>query len=199
MNLLLYMWSFHKMQDCPQFWPDEGTETYGPFSVSLMEKESTTDFQIRELKLVYTKRVSYFTQSLCHCTYKTNLNSFLICCIWNQNRIIFTFMRSNFLHTFMFYFNTVLFGFEGIFFVTSDDFTCNSGRRLIFPLFECLFWMQEGGRCIFVICGDRNFVSSFSLYIIFLWHLVSSEKVKLWVETCTVAQHVLFYMYFWHL
>ncbi|XP_072047180.1 uncharacterized protein [Amphiura filiformis] len=43
-------------EDCPQYWPDEGTSEYGPFSVSLMEKESMTDFEMKTLRLVYTKR-----------------------------------------------------------------------------------------------------------------------------------------------
>ncbi|XP_072024594.1 uncharacterized protein [Amphiura filiformis] len=46
----------HEEEDCPQYWPDEGTSEYGPFSVSLMEKESTQDFKIKTLRLVYTKR-----------------------------------------------------------------------------------------------------------------------------------------------
>ena len=51
------MFILFTFQDCPQFWPDAGTNEYGPFTVSLMGKESTPDFEMRQLQLVYTKRV----------------------------------------------------------------------------------------------------------------------------------------------
>ncbi|XP_072047327.1 receptor-type tyrosine-protein phosphatase kappa-like [Amphiura filiformis] len=58
-------------ENCPQFWPNAGTNEYGPFTVSLMAKESTPDFEIRSLQLVYTKRDVKSPISVCHFQYTT--------------------------------------------------------------------------------------------------------------------------------
>ena len=34
---------------CQQYWPDSGTETFGPFQVSLTEQQVLADYTIRNL------------------------------------------------------------------------------------------------------------------------------------------------------
>ncbi|XP_072022932.1 uncharacterized protein [Amphiura filiformis] len=58
-------------EDCPQFWPDTGTNEYGPFTVSLMGKENTPDYDMRTLQLVYTKMDMKSPISVRHFQYKT--------------------------------------------------------------------------------------------------------------------------------
>ena len=40
---------------CHQYWPDSDTVYYGPFKVTLIDKQLLTDYTIRELQLIVSE------------------------------------------------------------------------------------------------------------------------------------------------
>lgn len=46
---------------CERYWPEFGTEDYGPYSVTLAEQQVLADYTIRKLTLTVSLGVSLYT------------------------------------------------------------------------------------------------------------------------------------------
>ena len=45
-------------QKCEQYWPDQGTQEYGPFKVTLIDQQVFADYTIRQLLVTVSLRWS---------------------------------------------------------------------------------------------------------------------------------------------